>query len=334
MTSYLQGGRRKRRAGTRLLTLVLLLVPLGLVGLAGWLALRDEEEPASRTQRATAELPPLAVEGEPAAASPRSPSTTAGAGVDAFRLEFKRPPRAGLVFDLRSGEILWRHQPVRRLPVASLTKVMTALLVVENAGARDEARVSKAALNYSGSGVGLLPKGRHVPVETLLHGLLLPSGNDAANVLAEHVGGTRAGFVAMMNARAKALGLQCTQFRSPSGISDGDLSCAADLAALSRLAMAQFRIARIARKIHAAVKFPRTKHTKRGRLFLTTTNPLLRMGYRGAIGLKTGYTSRAGRCLIAVVRRGSRTLGAVLLGSPDPARQARSLFAKAFRVPA
>ena len=313
-----------------MLSLVLLVVPLALVALAGWVALRPEDDHPRAAAQATAELPPLP-DAEPGA-SPPSPSATAGAGVDAFRLRFNRQPRAGLVFDVDTGEILWRLRPVRRLPVASLTKVMTALLVVENAGAREEARVSKAALNYSGSGVGLLPKGRHVSVETLLHGLLLPSGNDAANVLAEHVAGTRADFVAMMNQRAQELGLECTRFRSPSGIDDRDHSCAADLAALARLAMREFRIARIVRKTHASVRFPRTKFTKRGRLFLTTTNPLLRAGYPGAIGLKTGYTSHAGRCLIAVVKRGSRRLGAVLLGSPDPARQARSLFAKAFRV--
>ena len=333
MSSYLQGGRRKRRFGGQALALLLVLIPVGLVALAAWTALRPEDEQAPAPPAATAELPPLP-EGGGAEPAPPSPSATAAAGVDAFRLKFKRPPRAGLVFDVRSGEILWRHQPVRRLPVASLTKVMTALLVVGNAGAREDARVTKSALNYAGSGVGLLPKGRHVTVETLLHGLLLPSGNDAANVLAEHVGGSRAGFVDMMNQRAQELGLECTHFRSPSGIADGDVSCAADLAALARLAMGDYRIARIVRKTHASVKFPKTKYTKRGRLFLTTTNPLLRMGYRGAIGLKTGYTSHAGRCLIAVVRRGSRTLGAVLLGSPDPQRQARSLFAKAFRVPA
>ena len=308
------------------------LAPLAVV-VAGWVALHRDSggERRSSGPRPVAALP--AVSQPSAEPSAPTPSDLAVSGVDAFRLKFKRPPRSAIVFNVDTGEILWRHQPVKRLPVASLTKVMTALLVVEHAGPRDEARVSKAALNYAGSGVGLLPKGRHVTVETLLHGLLLPSGNDAANVLAEHVGGSRAGFVAMMNERAEELGLRCTRFASPSGIDDRDHSCAADLAALSRLAMDEFRIARIVRKAHAAVKFPKTKHTERGRLFLSSTNPLLRMGYRGAIGLKTGYTSRAGRCLIAVVRRGSRTLGAVLLGSPDPARQARSLFAKAFRVP-
>lgn len=326
MNSVLQGGRTRRRPGRALALLLVALAPLA-VGVAAWVALTGAEEPARPPERAT--LPSPAAPSEPA---PPSPADAAVAGVDAFRLRFRRPPRAGLVFDVDSGEILWRHEPVKRLPVASLTKVMTALLVVDHTGARDQARVTKSALDYKGSGVGLLPKGRYVSVEALLHGLLLPSGNDAANVLAERVGGTRAGFVAMMNERARRLSLRCTRFRSPSGIDDGDVSCAADLAALARLAMSEFRIARIVRKAEASLRFPKTKLTKRGRLFLTTTNPLLRMRYRGAIGLKTGYTARAGRCLIAIVRRGRRTLGAVLLGSPDPARQARSLFAKAFRA--
>jgi D-alanyl-D-alanine carboxypeptidase len=302
-----------------------------MVAVVGALSLsgRSESGRASGSRPIAALPPPLPSSTN--AAAPNVPAA-AVAGVDSFRLRFKRPPRAGMVFDVGTGEILWRHHPVDRRPVASLTKVMTALLVVDETRPRDQARITKDALDYRGSAVGLLPKGRHVPVESLLHGLLMPSGNDAAIALADHVAGSRAAFVALMNQKAQKLGLRCTHFRSPSGIEDGDRSCAADLAALARYAMARKRIARIARKPHASVKFPKTKWTKRGRLFLSSTNPLLRMGYHGTLGLKTGYTNKAGRCLIAIVRRGSRTLGVVLLGSPDPQRQARSLFAKAFRV--
>lgn len=309
--------------------MLLLLAPAAVL-FAAWTWLKDSGDARRAPARVVATLPSASVPStEPA---PPNPTDAAAAGVDAFRLRFERPPRAGLVFDVDSGEILWRHAPVKRLPVASLTKVMTALLVVGHTRSGDQALVTKSGLRYAGSGVGLLPKGRRVPVEVLLHGLLLPSGNDAANVLAEHVAGTRPAFVAMMNERARQLGLRCTRFASPSGIDGGDRSCAADLAALARAAMSEYRIARIVRKAQAALRFPRTRLTKRGRLFLTTTNPLLRMGYPGTIGLKTGYTARAGRCLIAVVRRGRQTLGVVLLGSPDPARQARSLFARAFRA--
>jgi serine-type D-Ala-D-Ala carboxypeptidase (penicillin-binding protein 5/6) len=205
---------------------------------------------------------------------------------------------------------------------------MTALLVVQQTRPSDEIRISKDALNYTGSGVGLLPKGRHVTVEALLHGLLLPSGNDAAIALADGIAGSRAQFVAQMNRKAQTLGLRCTHFASPSGIDDRDHSCAADLAALTRIVMSKSRIARIVRQAHAAVPFP----IKGGKLYLNNTNPLLRMDYPGTIGLKTGDTFKAGHCLIAVVRRGGRTLAAIVLHSPDPQLQVRRLFAKAFRA--
>jgi D-alanyl-D-alanine carboxypeptidase len=256
------------------------------------------------------------------------PEQAALAGVDAFHLRFKDAPRSGIVFDVKSGEVLWRHNPVKRTPIASLTKIMTALLVVENTTSRDQFRIPKDALNYTGSGVGLLPKGRHVTVEALLHGLLLPSGNDAAIALADGVAGSRRAFVAKMNEKARRLGLRCTHFASPSGIDDRDVSCAADLAALTRIDMTKTRISRIVRKAHAAVRFP----IKGGKLYLNNTNPLLRMGYPGTIGLKTGDTDLAGHCLIAVVHKGGRTLAAIVLHSPNPQLQVRRLFAKAFRA--
>jgi D-alanyl-D-alanine carboxypeptidase len=279
--------------------------------------------------------PPSAAHGQQAPGATPSPGTAAPdpaqaalAGVDAFHLAFHDPPRAGIVFDVKTGEVLWRHNPLKRTPIASLTKIMTALLVVEQTRGRDEIRIPKDALNYAGSGVGLLPKGRHVTIEALLHGLLLPSGNDAAIALADGVAGSRAQFVEKMNEKAQLLGLRCTRFASPSGIDDRDRSCAADLAALTRIVIAKTRIARIVRKAHAAVRFP----IKGGKLYLNNTNPLLRMDYPGTIGLKTGDTLKAGHCLIAVVQRGGKTLAAIVLHSPNPQLQVRRLFAKAFRA--
>jgi D-alanyl-D-alanine carboxypeptidase len=301
------------------------LAPLAVVVAIVLAGSRDGSEP--HASRPAPTVPALAGTPDPATAAP-DPAAAALEGVDAFRLKFKDPPRAGMVFDVETGEVLWRRNPVKRVAIASLTKIMTALLVVDQTDSRDEFRVPKDALDYSGSGVGLLPKGRHVTVEAMLHGLLLPSGNDAAIALADHVAGTRADFVQMMNDKAETLGLRCTHFQSPSGIEDGDQSCAADLAALTRIVMSKTRIARIVRKAHAQVRFP----IKGGRLFLNNTNPLLRMGYRGTIGLKTGDTDLAGACLIAVVRRGGRTLAAIVLNSPNPQLQVRRLFNKALRA--
>src|SRR3954449_11988257 len=325
MTSVLQGGRRRRGPGARLARLLLLLAPLAVVAAVVLGLHQTGTSGRTHTTPAQAEAAPGGTP-SPGTAAP-DPEQAALAGVDAFHLTFKDPPRSGLVFDVKTGEVLWRHNPLKRTQIASLTKIMTALLVVEQTRARDEVRIPKDALDYTGSGVGLLPKGRHVTIEALLHGLLLPSGNDAAIALADTVAGSRAAFVAQMNDRARAMGLRCTHFASPSGIDDHDVSCAADLAAITRIDMTKTRIERIVRKAHAAVRFP----IKGGKLYLNSTNPLLRMGYPGTIGLKTGDTDKAGHCLIAVVNKGGRTLAAIVLHSPNPQLQVRRLFAKAFR---
>jgi D-alanyl-D-alanine carboxypeptidase (penicillin-binding protein 5/6) len=325
-SSPLRGGRRRRRPGARLLALLALLVPIGAIGAAAWLGLEDRGGGGS----VPAALTPLARQDRSEPDAPEAPGHPAGVsleGVDAFSLRFKKPPRAGLVFDLRSGEVLWRRHPTKQLPIASLTKIMTAIVVVERTRSRERPRVSRSALRYSGSGVGVLPKGRHVPVEALLHGLLLVSGNDAAIALADHVAGSERRFVRLMNARARSLGLGCTRFVSSHGLERRNRSCAIDTAAMARVAMRERRIARAVRKRQAVLRFP----IKGGRLYLYSHNPLLRAGYPGTLGLKTGYTEEAGRCFVGIARRGGRTLGVVLLDSPDPGRQARKLLNEAFR---
>jgi D-alanyl-D-alanine carboxypeptidase (penicillin-binding protein 5/6) len=319
--------RRRIRRGHVVLPVAVALV----VAVAAWLLL------AGGTSDAPA--PPAAAVGAPPALKHRAkeikPSQDAPPpGIDLFanrplHVNFKHPPRAGVVFDLRTGQVVWARNPLKRLPIASLTKIMTAILVVENAPARDRARVTHEALSYQGSGVGVLPKRKRVPVEGLLAGMLLPSGNDAALALADHVAGTDRRFVRRMNQRAKAMGLGCTHYASADGIENGNRSCAADLAALARVAMAKPRIARIVRRRQMHIRFP----IKSGHLWLNSTNPLLRMRYPGTIGLKTGSTDHAGHCLVAVVRRGGRVYGAVLLHSPDTGSQAKKLFDRAFRLP-
>jgi D-alanyl-D-alanine carboxypeptidase len=163
----------------------------------------------------------------------------------------------------------------------------------------------------------------------MLNGLLLPSGNDAAIALAQRVSGTVDRFVLRMNEQARALGMACTRFSSPSGFVDrGNHSCAADLAGMARALLDQPRLARIVKRRRAVLPFP----IKGGRLFLFNNNPLLRTGYPGTIGVKTGFTDAAGRCLVAAAERGGRRLGVVLLHSPNPGRQATVLLDRGFRV--
>jgi len=161
----------------------------------------------------------------------------------------------------------------------------------------------------------------------VLYGLLLPSGNDAAVALAQHVAGTVPRFVSQMNREAARLGLGCTRYSSPSGYYDaGNFSCAADLAELAHDDLAQPRIARITRSATAVLRFP----IKGGKLFLSNNNPLLLYGYPGTTGMKTGYTEAAGPCLVATAQRDGVRLGVVLLDSAAPGTQAAALLDAAF----
>jgi serine-type D-Ala-D-Ala carboxypeptidase (penicillin-binding protein 5/6) len=325
----LRGGRRRSRLG-RLLAIVAIVAAPVAVAAAAYLSFgSDEGRGAPRIPLAVGSPPtpsapetpreaPL-IEGEPTPAVPLT-------GVDAFHLHMRRPPRAGLVFDMDTGDVLWRLRPTLVAPMASLTKIMTALLTVERSHPDDPVRITKAALNYSGSGIGLLPRGKRVRLETLLNGLLIVSGNDAAIALAVHLAGTQRRFVAMMNRRAREWGLDCTHFASAHGLEDGNRSCARDLAVLARLAMSEPRIRRIVRRRQVVFRFPIKGH----KLYLYGHNPLMRMGYPGTVGLKTGYTNAAGLCFVGVVRRHGRRLGVVLLHSRDPAKQSAKLLNAAF----
>ncbi|MGI9081795.1 MAG: D-alanyl-D-alanine carboxypeptidase family protein [Thermoleophilaceae bacterium] len=328
MSVLLEGGTRRRRRGW-LPKLALTFMLLALVPVA-YLAFEHDRDDASKPRASIGPVGPLAPPVlEPGGSlEPRSPAPIGLTGVDSFRLRFRKAPRAALVFDVDTGDVLFRRDPLRSRPMASLTKIMTALVVVQETAPEDRVRITRAALRYQGSGIGVLPRGRRVRVETLLNGLLLVSGNDAAIALAVHVSGSERRFVRLMNEKARLWGLTCTRFASSHGLEDGNRSCPADLAVMSRLAMRDTRITRVVRRSQASFRFP----IKGGRLFLVGHNPLLRLGYRGAIGLKTGYTNTAGRCFVGVARRAGRTLGVVLLGSPDPARHAAKLLDLGFRA--
>ena len=325
-----QGGRkrRRRRWPGRLAMLVVIAC-----GAAAAFFLTSERDPAP-TQPAAPTPESRLADGAPAplaggGTAPSPLSVRLDDPRDLVRVRFKRPPRSGLMFDLDTGRVLWRRDPTRVLPIASLTKMMTALLVARRVPPGSKVRITRQALSYKGSGVGLFRRGRRVGVETMLNGLLLPSGNDAAIALAQRVSGTLPRFVALMNRRARAMGLTCTRFAAPDGFTDrGNHSCTADLAALARAVLREPRLARIVRRRQVVLPFP----IKGGKIYLYNHNPLLRQGYRGVTGIKTGYTVAAGRCLVATVRRGQVRLGVVLLHSPDPGKQARRLLDRGFRL--
>ena len=248
---------------------------------------------------------------------------------DPVVVDFKRPPRAGLLFDLDTGEVLWRKDPLRRLPIASVTKAMTAILVARRIPEGSKVKVTNEARSRVGSRIGVLPKKRRVGVGALLNGLMIVSGNDAAVALAQRVSGTVPRFVDLMNRTAQEMNLSCTSFASPDGLDDRGFSCPQDLAAIARAALDEPRVAAVVRRPRAVLPFP----VKGGKLFLYSRNPLIRAGYRGTIGLKTGYTARSGRCFLGAVERDGRRLGIVLLHSPNPGKQARQLLDRGWRVP-
>ena len=327
-----QGGRRRRRR--RAPAVLALLVVLAAAAAAVYLVAerRGGDETTAREQPPQARVAGGLEESEPLAGGGTAPSPLAvrlDQGGDPVRTRFKKMPRSGLLFDIDTGRVLWRHQPTRVLPIASLTKMMTALIVSGRLGPRTRVPITREALRYQGSGVGLLPKGKRIRTETMLYGLMLPSGNDAAIALAQRAAGSVPRFVDAMNARAERMGLVCTRFSSPHGFEDkGNHSCAGDLAAVARAVLRMPRLAKIVRSREAALPFP----IKGGKLYLYNNNPLLRQGYRGTTGMKTGYTDAAGRCLVATARRGGVRLGVVLLHSPDPGGQAKRLLDRGFAL--
>jgi serine-type D-Ala-D-Ala carboxypeptidase (penicillin-binding protein 5/6) len=241
---------------------------------------------------------------------------------------FKHPPVAGVLFDVRSGEVLWQRNPGLERPIASLTKMMTALMVARADPPNARVKVSRNAAHTQGSATGLLPRGRKVPLEALLQALILISANDAAVALAEHEGGTVPRFVKEMNMQARAMGLSCTRFSTPNGLRDrGNYSCPRDLATLARADLANKRIAQVVQTRYAKPRFPiKGKH-----LYLSNNHYFLQHGLDGVpgaqvTGLKTGFTAAAGSCYVTTARLGSHHLGLVLLHTPSPLTQVPALL--------
>ncbi|TMK69222.1 MAG: D-alanyl-D-alanine carboxypeptidase [Actinobacteria bacterium] len=239
------------------------------------------------------------------------------------QVAFAHAPRAGILFDVHSGQVLWQHDAGRRLPIASLTKMITALIIARRDRPDERVLITPQALAYKGSGIGVLPKGKQIPLRDLFDGLLLVSGNDAAIALAQHDSGSVPAFVRRMNAWRDRLGLGCSHFSSPSGILDeGNYSCPRDLAVLARADLANQRIRRVVGARHARFPFP----VKGGYLDLYNNNPFILMGMKGITGLKTGYTDAAGRCYVTTRRRDGHELGVVLLNTPNPLDQVPALL--------
>ena len=228
---------------------------------------------------------------------------------------------AWLLFDADTGVTIAEHNAHEARPMASVTKIMTSLVVVENAALDETVRVSARAEAVGEAEIGLFV-GELWTVADLLAAVMIRSGNDAAMALAEHVGGTVEGFADMMNAKAETLGLEDSHFVNPHGLDAPEhYTTATDLRIMAQEAMRHPYLARMMRTTEVALK-PNPKGVAR---VARTTNRLLGV-YPGVIGVKTGFTSKAGRVLVSAQVHNGRTLIAVVMGSANHFADSRELL--------
>lgn len=226
---------------------------------------------------------------------------------------------AAILMDADSGRVLYESNADARMKIASTTKILTALVAIRDGSLSDTVRVSREAACTEGSSM-YLKEGEELSLLTLLYGLLLCSGNDAAVAVAEHVGGSVGGFVERMNETALELGMEHSSFANPNGLDDpAHYSTARDMAVLARAAIENETLVRIASTRTVTVE---------GRT-MTNHNKLLSR-LEGCIGLKTGYTRAAGRTLVSCAERNGQRLIAVTLQDGNDWADHESLYEYGF----
>lgn len=234
---------------------------------------------------------------------------------------------AAVLMDWRTGIVLWEKNAYQRRAPASTTKIMSGILVCELGRPDDIVTVSRRAATTPGSTAGLRA-GDRFTLDEILHGMLLHSGNDACVAAAEHLAGSEAEFVALMNKKAREIGAFATNFVNCHGLTaPGHYSTAYDLALMARYALRNPLFARVVATQERHVR-PDQGGAPRD-IFLQNTNRLL-WSFEGADGVKTGTTSAAGKCLVASATRGGRRLLAVVLHSSDRWGDAARLLSYGF----
>ncbi len=220
--------------------------------------------------------------------------------------------KSAVVISADTGEIVFEKNPYQKLSMASTTKIMTSVLALEYGASEQYFTVTDEMVSVEGSSIGLLPNDM-ISLKTLVKGMLLESGNDAANSVAHIVGGTLPDFVALMNYKAKEIGMNFTSFETPSGL-DGEnhYSTAFDMALLGAYAIKNPAFRQICSSKEQIVYYGNEPY----RRVFTNNNQLLN-AYDGAFGIKTGFTKKSGRCLVSAVERDNKTLIAVTLNAPD-----------------
>ena len=216
--------------------------------------------------------------------------------------------RAAIVYERSSGKILYGKEENKKRKMASTTKIMTAIVVLENANLDDIVTISSKAAGTGGSRLGL-HKDDKISIQDLLYGLLLCSGNDAAVALAEHTGGNLSNFANMMNSKAVSLGLSSTHFVTPHGLDDDNhYTTAYELALITNYALKNETFAIFVKTKTYTISI--NNHPKT----LSNTNELLG-NLDGVYGVKTGFTNGANRCLVTAVKRNNMDIICIVLGA-------------------
>ncbi len=220
--------------------------------------------------------------------------------------------KAAVLIDAQTGRIICAKNEHAVLPMASTTKIMTTLLMLESGNLDEEFVVDNNAIKVEGSSMGLT-EGDIVTKRALCYGMMLPSGNDAANCTAIKLAGSYETFADMMNRRASEIGMKSTHFVTPSGLHDKNhYSTAYDMSLLTREALKNDDFREICSTTSAKLKYGNPPYDR----WLTNSNKLLNM-YPGCIGVKTGFTDEAGRCLVSAVEKDGITLICVTLKASD-----------------
>ncbi|TYR76406.1 D-alanyl-D-alanine carboxypeptidase [Rossellomorea vietnamensis] len=233
-----------------------------------------------------------------------------------------------IVIDQDTGRVLYEKDAHTQSRIASITKIMTAILAIESGKLDEEATVSSNAVKAEGSSIYLKP-GEKIKLEDLVYGLMLRSGNDSAVAIAEHVGGSLDGFVYLMNKKAEEIGMVNSNFENPHGLDDHEnhYSTAYDMAILTRYAMQNETYREVSgTKVHTSPD-PENDWDRKWR----NKNRLLTEKYKYCTGGKTGYTKRAKRTLVTTATKNEQNLIAVTLNGPDDWNDHIQMFEYGFK---
>lgn len=225
---------------------------------------------------------------------------------------FAMSAESAIVMDADSGRVLYQHNPDEKLGIASTTKIMTAIIALENCNLDETVNVSHNASLTEGSSMYLKPNEK-ITVENLLYGLMLNSGNDAATALAEHISGSVEEFAKLMNEKAQKIGMSNSSFTNPHGLdNENHYSTAYDMALLTKYAINNEFFKTIVKTKNKITEVDSNEKYR----YLTNHNKLLSM-YEWCQGVKTGYTKKCGRCLVSFSVKNGVRLICITLNDPN-----------------